>query len=137
MEADRMATLRIDEKTFVNEREVVKEERRMRIENQPYGRLNEIIYQHTFTTHPYKHPVIGSMEDLEAATIDDVREVFRTFYIPAHAPMVIAGDFDADNTVDLLNRYSGRVAKGSGVVPRDIPKEPAQTEERRVTVSEA
>jgi zinc protease len=137
MEADRLGSLRIDEKTFVNEREVVKEERRMRIENQPYGRLNEIIYQHAFTTHPYRHPVIGSMEDLEAATIDDVREFFRTFYIPANATVVIAGDFDRDNTVELVNRYFGRVAKGSGVVPRDIPREPAQTKERRVTVSEA
>ena len=70
MEADRMATLRIDERTFRNEREVVKEERRMRIENQPYGRLNEILFDHAFTVHPYKHPVIGSMKDLEAATID-------------------------------------------------------------------
>ena len=65
MEADRMATLRIDEKTFVAEREVVKEERRMRIENQPYGLLNEIIFDHAFDVHPYKHPVIGSMTDLE------------------------------------------------------------------------
>ena len=77
MEGDRMATLRIDDKTFRNEREVVKEERRMRIENQPYGRLNEILFDKAFTVHPYKHPVIGSMKDLEAATIDDVREFYR------------------------------------------------------------
>jgi len=79
MEADRMATLRISDADFKREREVVKEERRMRIENQPYGRLSEIIYDNTFTSHPYKHPTIGSMADLEAATVDDVREFHNTF----------------------------------------------------------
>src|SRR6186997_3450406 len=69
LEADRMASLRIDGDTFRNEREVVKEERRMRVDNQPFGRLNEIIYDQAFTTHPYKHPTIGSLEDLEAASI--------------------------------------------------------------------
>src|SRR5262245_60274075 len=61
LEADRMASLRIDDKVFQTEREVVKEERRMRFENQPYGRLNEIVYDQAFTVHPYKHPTIGSM----------------------------------------------------------------------------
>ncbi len=136
MEADRMATLRIDDKTFRNERQVVQEERRMRIENQPYGRLNEILFEQAFTVHPYKHPVIGSMRDLEAATIDDVREFYRTYYVPANCTMVIAGDFDVDQTVELVNRYLARVPAG-GKVPRDIPKEPAQTQERRATVEEA
>ena len=79
MEADRMATLRVDLEAFEREREVVKEERRMRVENQPYGRLSEIIYDHTFTTHPYKHATIGTMRDLEAASIGDVREFHNTY----------------------------------------------------------
>jgi len=74
LEADRMATLRIDKDTFANERDVVKEERRMRVDNQPYGRLNEIIYDQAFTVHPYKHATIGSMEDLESASVEDVRD---------------------------------------------------------------
>ena len=94
LEADRMASLRIEEKIFKTEREVVKEERRMRVENQPYGRLNEIIYDQAFTVHPYKHPTIGSMKDLEAASIDDVREFFRTYYVPNNATLVLVGDFD-------------------------------------------
>ena len=94
LEADRMASLRIDEKVFKTEREVVKEERRMRVENQPYGRLNEIIYDQAFTVHPYKHPTIGSMKDLEAASIDDVRDFFRTYYVPNNATLVLVGDFD-------------------------------------------
>lgn len=136
MEADRMATLRIDDRTFKNEREVVKEERRMRIENQPYGRLNEILFDQAFTMHPYKHPVIGSMADLEAATIDDVREFHQTYYVPANATMVVAGDFDKDQTVDLVNRFLGRVPAGAKAVPRDIPKEPIPAKEKRVTVEE-
>src|ERR687898_556867 len=136
MEADRMATLRIDDKTFKNEREVVKEERRMRIENQPYGRLNEILFDKAFAVHPYKHPVIGSMADLEAATIDDVREFHQTYYVPANCTMVIAGDFEMDQVTDLVNRYLARVPPAVREVPRDIPKEPPQTKERRVTVEE-
>src|ERR671927_403166 len=94
LEADRMATLRIDKDTFTNERDVVKEERRMRVDNQPYGRLNEIIYDQAFTVHPYKHATIGSMEDLEAASVDDVRDFYQTYYVPSNATMVLVGDFE-------------------------------------------
>src|SRR3954471_11757219 len=94
LEADRMGNLRVDEGAFQREREVVKEERRMRIDNQPYGRLTEIIYDHAFTTHPYKHPTSGSMTDLEAASIEDVRDFYRTYYVPENATLVVVGDFD-------------------------------------------
>ena len=134
LEADRMATLRIDKDTFVNEREVVKEERRMRVDNQPYGRLTELIYDNAFTTHPYKHPTIGSMEDLEAASIDDVRDFYETYYVPENATVVVVGDFDTAQAKELANQYFGRVPKAERPVPRDIPKEPVQTQEKRVTV---
>src|SRR4051812_10630292 len=134
LEADRMATLRVDKDTFVNERQVVKEERRMRVDNQPYGRLNEIIYDHTFTTHPYKHPTIGSMQDLEAASIEDVREFYQTYYVPENATLVIVGDFDTVQAKGIVNQYFGRVPKAEHPVPRDIPKEPPQTKEQRLTV---
>jgi zinc protease len=136
LEADRMASLRIDEKAFKTEREVVKEERRMRVENQPYGRLNEIIYDQAFQVHPYKHPIIGSMEDLEAASISDVREFFRTYYVPENATLVIVGDFDPAQAMNLVNQYLGKVPKSDHRVPRDIPAEPAQTKERRVRLQE-
>jgi zinc protease len=136
MEADRMATLRIDERTFRQEREVVKEERRMRIENQPYGRLNEILFDQAFTVHPYKHPVIGSMQDLESATIDDVRDFYRTYYVPSNCAMVIAGDFDVAQVKELVERYLARVPPAAQPVPRDIPKEPIPSKEKRVTVTE-
>ena len=137
MEADRMATLRISDADFKREREVVKEERRMRIENQPYGRLSEIIYDNTFTSHPYKHPTIGSMADLEAATVDDVREFHNTFYVPENAVVTIVGDFDTAQATQIVNQYFARVPKAARPVPRDIPQEAPQTKERRVVVEEA
>src|SRR5438105_935999 len=136
LEADRMATLRIDKDTFANEREVVKEERRMRIDNQPYGRLQEIIFDQAFTVHPYKHATIGSMEDLEAASIDDVRDFYHTYYVPANATLVLVGDFDTPQAQQLVAQYLGRVPKAERPVPRDIPKEPPQTKEKRVTLQE-
>jgi len=136
MEADRMATLRIDEKTFVSEREVVKEERRMRIENPPFGLLNELITFHAFEVHPYKYPVIGSMNDLNAATIDDVRDFYKTYYVPENATLLIAGDFDTDGVVSMVNQYFGRVPKAATPVPRDIPQEPPHKKEKRVTLEQ-
>jgi zinc protease len=136
LEADRMASLKIDEKAFKNEREVVKEERRMRIENQPYGRLQEIIADQSFSVHPYKHPVIGSMKDLDAASVEDVREFFQTYYVPNNATAVLVGDFDPKEALALVTQYLGRVPKSEKPVPRDIPKEPAQTKEKRVTLTD-
>lgn len=136
LEADRMATLRIDKDTFTNEREVVKEERRMRVDNQPYGRLTEIIYDQAFTTHPYKHATIGSMSDLEAASVADVRDFYRTYYVPANATLVVVGDFDMPQARQLIGQYLGRVPKAEREVPRDVAQEPVQTREKRVTLQE-
>jgi zinc protease len=136
LEADRMATLKVDDAAFQRERQVVKEERRQKIENPPYGRLAEIVYDQAFSVHPYKHQVIGSMADLEAATIDDVRDFHQTFYVPENAVLVIAGDFDSKEATRLVEQYFGRIPKSPRPVPRDIPKEPPQTEERRLTVYE-
>ena len=136
LEADRMASLDVSEDKFVTEREVVKEERRMRFENQPFGRLPEVIFDNAFTTHPYRHQTIGSMEDLEAASIADVRAFHDTYYVPNNATLVIVGDFDSDEALGLVQRYLGRVPRGKPV-PRDIAAEPAHTAEKVVTVSES
>jgi zinc protease len=136
LEGDRMASLRIDKDNFTREREVVKEERRMRVENQPYGRLSEIIYDQAFTVSPYKHPTIGSIADLEAASVDDVRDFSRTYYVPGNATLVLVGDFDPAQAIDLVNRYLGRVPKSERPIPRDYAREPPQPKEKRVTVEE-
>ncbi|HEX4915059.1 MAG TPA: pitrilysin family protein [Vicinamibacterales bacterium] len=135
MEADRMASLRIDEQTFRNEREVVKEERRMRIENPPYGLLQELIIANAFEVHPYKHPVIGSMTDLNAATIDDVRDFYKTYYVPNNATLMVVGDFEVETVTNLVNQYFARIPKGAPV-PRDIPQEPKHTKEKRVNLEQ-
>jgi zinc protease len=137
LEADRMASLRIDRTTFERERQIVKEERRMRVENQPYGRLPEIIFDNAFRVHPYKHPPIGSMADLEAASIDDVRDFYRTFYVPTNATLTIVGDFDPVQAAQFVEQYFARIPRPTRAVPRDIPAEPPMETERRVTVEES
>jgi zinc protease len=136
LEADRMASLDVTEDKFKTEREVVKEERRMRVENQPFGRLPEIIFDKAFTTHPYKHQTIGSMADLEAASIEDVKAFHDTYYVPGNATLALVGDFDTKQAQALVEQYLGRVPPGKAV-PRDIPKEPAHKGPREFTVSEA
>jgi zinc protease len=135
LEADRMATLDVSDEKFRTEIEVVKEERRMRFENQPFGLLPEIIFDKAFTTHPYKHQTIGSIRDLESASIEDVREFHRTYYVPNNATAVIVGDFDTREAQGLVERYLGRVRRGNPV-PRDIPMEPASSSEKRFTVTQ-
>src|SRR5712692_9142322 len=99
LEADRLGSLKVDAANFQSEREVVKEERRVRVEDRPYGRVFEDLYAAAFTLHPYKHTTIGSMDDLNKARLEDVRAFFRTFYRPDNATMVIVGDFDASEAV--------------------------------------
>jgi zinc protease len=136
LEADRMASLRIDKDTLAREREVVKEERRMRIENPPYGRLAELIADQAFTVSPYKHPTIGSMADLEAASVEDVRDFYRTYYVPGNATLVLVGDLDSVQATDLVKQYLGPVPRGDRPIPRDYPKEPPQKQEKRVTLEQ-
>ncbi len=136
LEADRMASLDVSDDKFRTEREVVKEERRMRFENQPFGRLPEIIFDNAFTTHPYRHQTIGSMADLEAASINDVREFHRTYYVPNNATVVIVGDVDSTQAQAMAERYLGRVPRGKPV-PREIPAEPRHTAEKIATVTES
>ena len=135
LEADRMATLRIDRQTFEAERQVVKEERRWRYEDTPFGLLTEILYDQAYSVHPYKHTAIGSMEDLEAASIDDVREFFETYYVPENATLVLVGDFESDEALALVRQYFDRVPKARRPVPRDIPREPPLTGERRMSLT--
>jgi zinc protease len=135
MEADRMASLDVSDEKFKTEREVVKEERRMRYENQPYGRLPEIIFDKAFTTHPYKHQTIGTMADLEAASIEDVRAFHSTYYVPNNATVALVGDFDTQQAKALVEQYLGLVPKGKPV-PRDIAAEPPHKAEERYTVTE-
>jgi zinc protease len=135
LEADRMGSLEVSEEKFLSEREVVKEERRMRVDNVPYGGLSEVIFDKAFTVHPYKHQTIGSMADLEAASIADVRGFYETFYVPNNATLTLTGAFNSKQALAMVQQYFGRIPKGKPV-PRDIPVEPIPTGERRFTVQQ-
>jgi len=131
MEADRLRALDVSEANFRSERDVVKEERRLRVDNPPLGRLFEVVLRNTYTTHPYRILPIGSMADLDAATLEDVRAFHATYYVPNNATLVIAGDFDPGQAAQWVEKYFGSIPKG-GEISRDVPAEPAQTAERRV-----
>jgi zinc protease len=132
LEADRMRSLDVSDENFKSERDVVKEERRLRVDNPPFGRLFEVVLANTFTTHPYRIMPIGSIADLDAATIEDVRAFHRTYYVPNNATLVVAGDFDPAQALRWIEKYFGDIARGADI-PRAIAQEAAQTAERRVT----
>jgi len=121
----------VDDKNFKSERDVVKEEFRSRILAPPYGRLFYAIEKRSFTTHPYRRPGIGSIEELDAATIEDVRSFFQTFYRPDNATLIVVGDFDDKQLDSWVDKYFGRVPKPDKPLPRVTLKEPARTKEQR------
>jgi len=133
LEADRMGSLNVDEANFKSEREVVKEERRVGVENSPYGRVSEDLADAAFTVHPYKHTTIGSMEDLNQATLEDVREFHATFYRPDNATMVIAGDFAPAQAASWAENYFSGIPRPAAPIPRVTVQEPAQKAERRIS----
>jgi zinc protease len=132
LEADRMASLVVNEENFKKEREVVKEERRLRFENPPYGMLAEWVLDATFQNYPYKYLPIGSMDDLNAATVADVKAFFDTYYVPDNATLVIVGDIDPKAAIESARRHFSRVPRSKGV-PRVTATEPAQTAARTET----
>jgi len=135
LEADRMGGLNINQENFDAEREVVKEERRMRFDNTPYGRVWEDLSAAAFTAHPYHHSVIGSMEDLNKATVEDVREFFHAFYRPDNATLVLVGDLNPEEAVRMAQTYFGGIEKPKQKIERINVPEPVQKAERRLTKS--
>jgi zinc protease len=106
------------------QRDVVKNERRERTDNQPYGRAYETIIAALYpSTHPYSWPTIGSMADLSAASLEDVKQFFRTYYAPNNATITIAGAFDRDSAKAWVSRYFGGIPRGPQLPPR--PQVPA------------
>src|SRR6185436_3455539 len=115
VESDRLATLldETDQKKLDNQRDVVKNERRQSFDDPPYGRAYELITTNTAPAgHPYSWTVIGSMDDLSAATLDDVKGFFRRYYTPSNLSIVIAGDFDPAEAKRLVEKYFGGLPPG-------------------------
>jgi zinc protease len=131
-EAERMHNLNVDDANFKSEREVVKEEFRQRILANPYGMLfGQYIEKLSFATHPYKRPGIGNLDELNAASLTDVQNFYKTFYRPDNAYLIVVGDFDQKQFDVWADKYFSRVAKPSGAVPRVTTTEPERTEEKR------
>ncbi len=135
LEADRMGSLNVDEANFESERQVVEEERRLRVDNQPYGSIEEDLRAAAFTVHGYHHTAIGSIEDLNKATLEDVREFHDTYYKPNNATMVIVGDFQSKQALDWIQKYFAGIPASAKPIPRLDTPEPLQTEERIVKKS--
>jgi zinc protease len=135
LEADRLGSLDVSQENFTSEREVVKEERRVRVDNVPYGHAIEDLYAAAFAVHPYHHTTIGSIEDLDKATLEDVRQFFHDYYRPDNATLVIVGDFSADRAAAWAQKYFGGIPKPAQPVVRIAKQEPAQTAERDITKS--
>ena len=124
LDSDRMGYLlpALDSAKVDLQRDVVKNERRQRVDNVPYGKSNETILAALYPKgHPYSWPVIGSMTDLSAATLQDVKNFFRTYYAPNNATLVIAGDFNADSAKALVKHYFGDIPRGPQIPPRPSP----------------
>jgi len=120
LESDRMGWMlpAMTQEKLDNQRDVVKNEKRQRYDNPPYGDWSERLQAMLFPDdHPYHHTVIGSMEDLDAATLDDVKDFFRTFYRPDNCVLSVAGDIDPDDALEAIDRYFGPIEAGGGVPP--------------------
>ncbi len=112
LEAERMGRLRIDEEYFAAEREVVKEELRMRVLNRPYGSLREEIHKAAFIEHPYRWTPIGRLDHLNEATVDELRAFFKTYYTPNNATLVVVGDVTPQEVLAKARQYLGSVPRG-------------------------
>ena len=132
-EADRLSGLNVDDANFKSERDVVKEEYRQSVLAPPYGRFFYLLQEKSFFEHPYKRPTIGSIEDLDAASLHDVQEFHATYYRPDNATLVVVGDFDPKQFDAWVDKYFGPIAKPDRPLPRVKVKEPAREKETRFT----
>ncbi len=135
LEADRMRSLAVNQANLDNQRNAVQEERRLSYDNQPYGETAEVLQGLIYDNFANKHSVIGSMTDLNAATIQDVQEFFRIYYAPNNAVLTLVGDFEPTDALAKIKKYFGAIpAQPAPPVP-DLA-EPQQTAERRKTIDD-
>ena len=136
LEADRMRSLAITPENLDNQRNAVQEERRLGVDNQPYGKTFEAIDELAYDNFAYEHSVIGSMADLSAATVDDVASFFKMYYAPNNAVVAIVGDVDTKTVLAKMAKYFGGISSQPAPPVVDMT-EPPQTAERRLTLDDA
>ncbi len=135
LESDRMRALNITQANLDNQRNAVQEERRLRVDNQPYGKSTEELDSMAYDNFAYHHSVIGSMDDLNAATLDDVKDFFRIYYAPNNVVLVLAGDLDPKEALAKVKKYFGSIPRQAAPPAVDM-KEPDHSAERRKTMSD-
>ncbi len=133
-ESDRMVNLNVDEANFKSERAVVEEEFRQSVLAQPYGQFYEAIQKLSFNVHPYRRTTIGTIENLENASLDDVRKFYKDYYRPDNATLIVVGDFQENQFNAWVDKYFGRIRKPSGAIARVTEVEPERTSEKREVV---
>jgi zinc protease len=133
-EAERMTNLTVDEANFLSERKVVQEEYRQGVLANPYGLFYEAIQKNSFAVHPYKRTTIGTLADLESATVADVQNFHKTFYRPDNASLIVVGDFEQSQFDAWVDKYFGNLSKPSSTIPRVTEVEPERTAEKRLVV---
>jgi len=136
LEADRMRALVLSEEKLINQREAVKEEKRLRVDNQPYAKSFEVTDDLAYDSFPYKHPVIGSMDDLDAASIEDAREFYNRYYAPGNALLCICGELEPEDAMTKVRRWFDEIPARATWQP-EMPQEPEPTGvERRAQISD-
>ncbi|MBX3299167.1 MAG: insulinase family protein [Acidobacteria bacterium] len=130
-EAERMSNLNVDEANFASERDVVKEEFRQSVLAQPYGRFYEYISSLSYKVHPYKRGVIGDLDQLNAATVDDARAFHSLYYRPDNAYLIVVGDFQQAQFDAWVDKYFGVIKQPRSFIPRVTEVEPPRTKEER------
>lgn len=130
-EAERMVNLQVDADNFSSERDVVKEEYRQGVLARPYGRLFQYLDSLSFSKHPYKRGVIGNIDELNAASLEDAEKFYKTYYRPDNAALVVVGDFDQKQLDAWVDKYFGKIKKPEGEIPRVNVTEPDRTKEVR------
>lgn len=135
LESDRMRSLDISRENLDNQRNAVQEERRLGVDNQPYGRLREQFGETVYDNFAYKHSVIGSMDDLNAASVKDVQDFFRMYYAPNNAVLVLVGDFKTAGAIARVRKYFESIP-AQPAPPKVDAAEPAQTAERRFRIED-
>jgi predicted Zn-dependent peptidase len=136
LEADRMRSLEITQAKLDNQRQAVQEERRLRVDNQPYGLADEHFDELFYSNFAYQHSTIGSMEDLNAASVDDVAQFFKTYYAPNNAVLSLVGDFKPAEAMEMIKRYFESIPRQPEPPAVDL-SEPEQKAERRETMTDA
>jgi zinc protease len=120
LESDRMRSLAVTQENLDNQREAVKEEKRLRYDNQPYGEVFDLINEMIYKNFANSHSTIGSMDDLDAATVEDVQDFFRVYYAPNNAVMVLSGAFEIEEAKQLIEKYFGSIPAQPKPVPLDV-----------------